>query len=74
MLVHRNAFTRRRDVVLVQALRAQFDRDLAPVHRLDGGTSGCIFFSFDSEMTALLQSALQDERARKTYFAFCRGD
>ena len=74
MLVHRNAFTKRRDVVLVQALRHQFDRDIAPVHRLDGGTSGCIFFSFDAEMTKQLQAALQNARARKTYYAFCRGD
>lgn len=74
MLVHRNGFTRRGELVLVQALRSQLQRDLSPVHRLDGGTSGCIFFSFDAEMTALLQAGLQNERSRKTYYAFCRGD
>ncbi|KAL1523340.1 hypothetical protein AB1Y20_018285 [Prymnesium parvum] len=74
MLVHRNAFTRRDDVALVHALRQQQQRDLSPAHRLDGGASGCVFFAFDGAMAATLQAALADERAVKTYYAFCRGD
>jgi tRNA pseudouridine65 synthase len=44
------------------------------VHRLDGGTSGCLLFAFDGPTTGMLQAAMQHADARKTYYAFARGD
>ena len=44
------------------------------MHRLDGGTSGCLLFAFDGPTTRMLQAAMQHADARKTYYAFTRGD
>ena len=44
------------------------------MHRLDGGTSGCLLFAFDGPTTRMLQAAMQHAEARKTYYAFTRGD
>lgn len=74
MMVHRNGYTKRGDRVLMQCVRDQLGKMVNPVHRLDGGTSGCLVFAYDSEMTATLQAALASPSARKTYLAFARGD
>lgn len=73
-VVHRNAFSRRDDVPLMQRVRDQLGRYVHPVHRLDGGTSGCLLFAFDPEACAELQAAMQSPTAQKTYLAHCRGD
>ena len=73
-LVHRNKYLRRDEVPLMQRLRDQVDRYVHPVHRLDGATSGCLLFAFDSPTTAMLQAAMQHADAAKTYYAFTRGD
>lgn len=74
MMVHHNSFTKKGETVLLQAVRDQLDRRVNAVHRLDGGTSGCVVFAFDAEMTAILQSAMQSPTAQKTYLAHVRGD
>lgn len=73
MVVHRNKFSRRGETALLQVVRDQLGREVYPVHRLDGGTSGCLVFAFDSPMCALLQSSMRDS-ARKVYLAHVRGD
>jgi len=76
IMVHRNKFSRRDEsgVALLQLVRDQLGRHVYPVHRLDGGTSGCLLFAFDSAMCAQLQAAMQAPTAVKTYLAHCRGD
>ena len=74
MMVHRNSFAKRGEVALMQHVRDQLGRYVHPVHRLDGGTSGCLIFAYDSETTAMLQAALHSPTTRKTYLAFSRGD
>lgn len=74
MMVHRNSFAKQGEVVLMQQVRDQLGRYVHPVHRLDGGTSGCLIFAYDSETTAMLQAALHKPTTKKTYLAFTRGD
>ena len=73
-VVHRNKFSPEGEVPLLQRVRDLTGRHVHAVHRLDGGTSGCVLFAFDSEMTAMLQQAMRDECASKTYLAMVRGD
>ena len=49
IMVHRNKFSRKDEhgVALLQLVRDQLGRHVNPVHRLDGGTSGCLIFAFD---------------------------
>ena len=44
------------------------------VHRIDQPTSGCLLISFHADASRALQAALSSARARKTYFALCRGE
>ena len=74
MMVHRNSFAKRGETVLLQLVRDQLGRHVHPVHRLDGGTSGCLAFAFDSEACAAVQAALGRADACKSYLAFVRGD
>lgn len=76
-LVHRNKFSRRdhagrREEALLQNVRDHFGRHVHPVHRLDGGTSGCLIFAFDGGAAAALSGALRT--GQKEYLAFTRGD
>jgi tRNA pseudouridine65 synthase len=74
VMVHNNKYLRRGDVPLLQRVRDQLGRHVHAVHRLDGGTSGCLLFAFDGPTTALLQQAMASQEAQKTYLAFVRGD
>ena len=76
IMVHRNKFSKRDEagVALLQLVRDQLGRRVYPVHRLDGGTSGCLLFAYDSATCAMLQAAMQAPTARKVYLAHCRGD
>ena len=76
IMVHRNKFSRKDEhgVALMQLVRDQVGRYVHPVHRLDGGTSGCLLFAYDSPTCAMLQAAMQSPTASKVYLAHCRGD
>lgn len=76
IMVHRNKYSRKDEsgVALLQLVRDQLGRHVHPVHRLDGGTSGCLLFAFDGETCAMLQAAMQSPSATKIYLAHCRGD
>ena len=73
-IVHRNKHMRDGEVPLLQRVRDQLGRHVHAVHRLDGGTSGCVLFAFDSVTTAMLQAAMTSETAHKQYYAHVRGD
>jgi|LauGreDrversion4_1035100.scaffolds.fasta_scaffold25313_2 tRNA pseudouridine65 synthase len=73
-VVHRDKYSPADEVPLLQRVRDQLGRHVHPVHRLDGGTSGCVLFAFDSATTALLQEAMSNPSAQKTYLAMVRGD
>ena len=59
IMVHRNKFSKKGEdgVALLQRVRDQLGRHVHPVHRLDGGTSGCLVFAYDGETCAMLQRA-----------------
>ena len=60
-MVHRNKFMKSGEVPLLQRVRDQLDRHVHAVHRLDGGTSGCLLFAFDAKTVALLQAAMSSD-------------
>ena len=76
IMVHRNKYSARDEsgVALLQLVRDQVGRQVFPVHRLDGGTSGCLIFAYNSDTCAMLQAAMQAPTARKVYLAHVRGD
>ena len=76
IMVHRNKFSRKDEsgVALLQLVRDQLGRHVHPVHRLDGGTSGCLLFAYDGSTCSMLQAAMQSPSATKVYLAHCRGD
>lgn len=74
VVVHRNEWSSRSQVALLQLVRDQLGVRVNPVHRLDAGTSGCLLFAMDTSTTAMLQESMQAECAQKVYYAFCRGD
>jgi len=68
--VHRSAMVNERRSVIRIAKR-QFGASVAPVHRLDRPTSGCLLLSRDPETAARLQAAMQ--HGVKRYLALVRG-
>jgi tRNA pseudouridine65 synthase len=74
LAVHRNEFSARGSIALLQLVRDQLGHHVNPVHRLDAGTSGCLLFAEDAGTTAMLQRAMTSDRARKTYYAMVRGN
>lgn len=68
--VHRSALVDEKRTV-VRLARRRFGHQVAPVHRLDRGTSGCLLLSNDPEFTSVLQDALG--QGEKRYLAMVRG-
>ncbi len=68
--VHRSAMVADRDTLMRHA-RRQFGPEVAPVHRLDRPTSGCLLLSDGPAHTPRLQEALA--AGQKWYLAFVRG-
>ncbi|MEN0066032.1 MAG: pseudouridine synthase [Myxococcota bacterium] len=68
--VHRSAMVNERRT-LIRIAKRQFGASVAPVHRLDRATSGCLLLSRDAATTARLQAAMA--RGTKRYLAFVRG-
>lgn len=73
MPVHRDAFSPRGQVVCLQALRDQIGREVFPVHRLDGATSGVLLFALTKEVLALASKQFMGRDVRKVYHAVVRG-
>lgn len=70
--VHRNEFNRDRPIVL-QALRNQINKEVHPIHRLDGGTSGVLLFATDRDVLKFLNDQFQNRETKKTYHCITRG-
>jgi tRNA pseudouridine65 synthase len=70
--VHRNEFNRHRPIVL-QALRNQINKEVHPVHRLDGGTSGVLLFATEKEILRFLNDQFQSRETTKIYHCIVRG-
>jgi tRNA pseudouridine65 synthase len=70
--VHRNEFNRHRPIVL-QSLRNQINKEVHPVHRLDGGTSGVLLFATEKEVLRFLNDQFQSRETTKVYHCISRG-
>ncbi len=70
MLVHRNRFNPRADAAL-QRVRDQVGREVYPIHRLDGATSGCLLFATERSLAGPLSAAMS--AGTKRYVALVRG-
>ncbi len=73
LMVHDSALARGEDDFAADRLRAQFDRPIHLVHRLDRATSGCLLLAFDREAASFLGRALMEHAIAKDYLAVCRG-
>jgi tRNA pseudouridine65 synthase len=71
LLVH-NGWAREADVALKRA-RSLAGQYVYPVHRLDRGTSGVLFFALSSEMAREMQQVLHRPDTLKRYIALVRG-
>lgn len=58
---------------MAEVLRAQLQRRVHLVHRLDRPVSGLLLVALDAQACARLQAAMQDEDAIKEYLALVRG-
>ena len=61
------------DVTATDLACAALGAKVAPVHRLDRGTSGVILFAFSAVGTAALQRSFEAGAVEKTYLALVRG-
>ena len=73
LMVHDSALARGETAFAADRLRAQFDRPIFLVHRLDRATSGCLLLAFDRETASQLGKTLMLHALEKDYLAICRG-
>ncbi len=73
LMVHDSALARGETDFMADRLRAQFDRPIFLVHRLDRATSGCLLLAFDRESASILGKMLMSGDIEKDYLAVCRG-
>jgi len=77
LLVHRSSLDAHETDTLLERLRAQLGRDtaatLAPVHRLDKGTSGLLVLAWSPAAARALGAAFEQGAVSKRYLALVRG-
>ncbi|MEN1929900.1 pseudouridine synthase [Luteimonas sp. MJ250] len=73
LMVHDSKLARGESDFAADRLRAQFDRPIFLVHRLDRATSGCLLLAFDRETASVLGKSLMAGEVDKGYLAVCRG-
>jgi tRNA pseudouridine65 synthase len=83
LMVHDSALARGETDFAADRLRAQFDRPVFLVHRLDRATSGCLLLAFDRDTASALgrmvmshgfgKGAFEKGAFEKDYLAICRG-
>ncbi len=73
LLVHRSDVDRHETRFAVQLLRDQIGRRVAPVHRLDKGTSGVLLFALDERAARGLAAQFERHEVAKRYVAIVRG-
>ena len=73
LMVHDSKLARGETDFAADRLRAQFDRPIFLIHRLDRATSGCLLLAFDRDTAAALGAQLMADAIDKEYLAVCRG-
>lgn len=73
LMVHDSALARGETQFAADHLRAQFNRPIFLIHRLDRATSGCLLIAFDRDTAAALGQIFMSREVRKDYLAVCRG-
>lgn len=73
LLVHASALDAHENITAVELLRAQLDERVAPIHRLDKGTSGVLLFARHADAAREWGLAFEQGRVRKRYLALVRG-
>ena len=65
LMVHDSALARGETDFAADRLRAQFDRPIFLVHRLDRATSGCLLLAFDRETASQLGKMMMSREAER---------
>jgi tRNA pseudouridine65 synthase len=73
LMAHASPMARGETDFLDERLRAQFDRPVHLVHRLDRATSGCQLIAFEAGCAARLGAQFMSRDVTKDYLAVCRG-
>jgi len=73
LLVHRTRQAFGEDENALIQLRDQLDHWVAPVHRLDRATSGCLLFAKNEQVLPQLKSLFMEREIQKTYLCIVRG-
>ena len=73
LLVHRSALDAHENITAVDLLQQQLGERVAPVHRLDKGTSGVLLFARHADAASKWGLAFEQGRVRKRYLALVRG-
>ena len=73
LLVHATALDAHENVTAVELLREQLGERVAPIHRLDKGTSGVLLFARHADAAREWGLAFEEGRVRKRYLALVRG-
>ena len=73
LLVHRTRQAFGENENALTQLRDQLDHWVAPVHRLDRATSGCLLFAKTEEVLPQLKSLFMERKIQKNYLCIVRG-
>ncbi|MDA0315770.1 MAG: pseudouridine synthase [Bacteroidetes bacterium] len=73
LLVHKTALAYGEEMNALIALRDQIGSWVAPVHRLDRATSGCLLFAKNEQILPKLQGMFMERKIQKTYLCLVRG-
>ena len=73
LMVHDSVLAAGETDFAADRLRAQFDRPIHLVHRLDRATSGSLLLACDPDTASALGKAVMAQQLEKRYLAVCRG-
>lgn len=73
MLMHRSKIAKDVENTLLMELKAQCNKFLYTIHRLDRKTSGVVLFALDKESQSQASKLFQEKKVNKTYHAIVRG-
>lgn len=72
LLVHRGEATSRREIALLQLVRAELNQRVYPIHRLDRATSGLVLFAKSARSAAWMGEQMRGQQLSKIYLAVVR--
>ncbi len=73
LLVHKSKIDYHEQANVVDALTAQIQRRIYPVHRLDKATSGVLLLALNADTARLLGEQFEHRQVKKNYLAISRG-